>query len=163
MTRKLLSLVTAIGIAYVYLQSQLHSGDALFLIASDSLAVNFGLLILAASVLYVGFIGQFKAWYTYLSTALSSVVLSAWGLIGVVYAGASNNFTGIIKPLDYMIMLQVGIIFGICALSYRHQPLSLVMPKLIRRRAVLRLNRGLENLMPTPASSPAGRQNASTA
>jgi len=125
MIRKYLSLVTAIGILYVYLLSQLRSGDALFLVTSSSLLINIVLLALAVAAVYISFVGKFKTAQAYIATSSASVLLSVMGLIGVAFSSLDNYFAGAIKPLDYLMFLQLGIIFSICSLSYKHQPVNI--------------------------------------
>ena len=123
MLRKALSLVTAAGILYVYLQSQLHSADALFLVTSPNLAVNGGLVAIAGGVVYVSFMEKFKSWQSYIICAVAAITLGLVGFLGFSFASFENNFSGALLPMDYMLIMQLGIILGICTLSYRHAPL----------------------------------------
>jgi hypothetical protein len=123
MIRKGLSLVTAAGILYVYLQSQLHSTDALFLVTSDNLAVNAGLVSVAGAAVYISFMERFKTWRSYLACASASAALGLAGFLGIAFISIENSFSGAILPLDYIMIMLLGIILGICSLSYQHQPL----------------------------------------
>ena len=123
MLRKALSLITAAGIVYVYLQSQLQSGDALFLVASPNLAVNAALVAIAGAAVYVSFMEKFKSWQSYVICTISSVALGLIGFLGFSFASIENNFSGAILPMDYMVLMLLGVILGICTLSYQHVPL----------------------------------------
>jgi hypothetical protein len=148
MTTKLLSLVTASGITYVSLQSQLHSDDALFLVASGNLVINIGLGVVAALAIYLSFIKQFKYRQTYTATVAAAIGLIFIGFAGFAYSGIDYYF-GIIKPLDYVILMQLGLIFGIYALSYKHPRTDLTLVRLSRDYG--RFKRGLVRKLPKPA------------
>jgi hypothetical protein len=94
MITKFISSAMAIVTLDVYLQSQLHSNDLLFLFASNGLLVNTFMLLLAAAALVVSFKKNFSN-FDYM-------------------------FADFLLPLNYLFMLQGGVIFGICALSYKH-------------------------------------------
>jgi hypothetical protein len=148
MIRKSLSLITASGMLYVYLLSQLRSGDALFLVASSSILINLALLALAASSVYVAFLeDRFKSARQYAISAGLAIGLGVIGFIGAFYAGMDDSFGGVIKPFDYLVMLQLGIIFGICSLSYRHQPFKLSKLSSIKLTFMPRLKQQLVNII----------------
>jgi hypothetical protein len=148
MTTKLLSSITASGIAYLILQSRLHSDDALFLVASGNIVINLGLGLIAGLAIYLSFIKKFKYRQAYLATLMAAVVLSVIGFAGFAYSGIDYYF-GIIKPLDYVILMQLGMIFGICALSYKHPRTDLTLVRL--SRDYRRFKRGLSKKLPKPA------------
>jgi hypothetical protein len=147
MTRRFLSLATAIGILYVYLQSQLHSDDALFLVASSNIAVNLALLTLACIAVRISYMHKFKIWETYLAAAVTGAVLLFVGAAGVIYTSLDNYFSGLIKPLDFFLILELGIIYGIIGLSYSHPPVKLKVPTYNYSLAGLRIRQQLSGLM----------------
>jgi hypothetical protein len=114
---------------YVYLLSQLRSDDALFLVASSSIVINLALLMLASASVYVAFLdGKFKTGRQYITSSYLAIGLSFIGLAGSLYSGMDNYFGGVIKPFDFLVILQLGVIFSICSLSYRHQRAKLTVP-----------------------------------
>jgi len=125
MLRRFLSLATAIGILYVYLQSQLHSDDALFLVTSSNIVLNLALLSLACWAVRISYKNKFKAWESYLATVIIGGLLSFIGTAGVIYTGIANYFSGLIKPLDFFIILEIGVIYSLIGLSYAHPPVKL--------------------------------------
>jgi len=147
MVRRFLSLATAIGILYVYLQSQLHSDDALFLVTSSNIAVNIAMLSLAVVGVRLSYKDKFKAWETYLANNIIGGVLLFIGLAGVIYTSLDNYFSGAIKPLDYFILLELGIIYGIIGLTYSHPPVKLKKLTYNYSLASLRIKRQLSGLM----------------
>ena len=147
MIRRFLSLATAIGILYVYLQSQLHSDDALFLVTSSSIAVNLALLSLAALAVRISYKDKFKAWESYLTTVIIGAILLMIGTVGVIYTSWDNYFSGVIKPMDYFIIMELGIIYGIISLSYSHPPVKLKTLSYNYSLAGLRIKQQLSGLM----------------
>lgn len=122
MIRKFISLATAIVILDVYLRSQLYSNDPLFLFASNKLAINIGMVLLAGAVVTVSFRNKFKNWLSFAAVAALAVILSVVGMVGIFLSNMVYSFSNILLPLDYMFMLESGIVLGICALSYEHAP-----------------------------------------
>jgi hypothetical protein len=125
MTRKFLSLATVIGLLYVFLLSQLLSDDALFLVVSDNNALNAALLALATGSLYLSYMDKLKSKKIFIGIVLLSVVLSISGTLGFLYASIDNYFNGLIKPLDYIVTMQLGVLFGLHTLVLEHQPLKI--------------------------------------
>jgi hypothetical protein len=125
MTRKVLSLITAAATLYVYLLSQLRSGDVLFSIASSGWAVNAGLVAISSYCVYTSFRDKFRANAEFIVCMALGLSLAVFGGAGIIYSGFDNYFSELIKPLDFLILLQAGIILGICSLSYEHAPIRL--------------------------------------
>jgi hypothetical protein len=151
MTRKFLSLAMVISTAYLCLQGRLHSDDALFSITSDKLAVNLVLLMFAGLAAYLSFRDKFKYWQTYLATVICAILFGVVGLAGLAYMSIDNYFGAIIMPLDYVILLEIGVVCGICALAYEHDPVPLSMP-VYNRVTALRIKTSLGNLAPKPTA-----------
>jgi hypothetical protein len=154
MTRKFLSLATATGILYAYLQSQLHSDDALFLVLSSNIAVNLALLGLACLAVRLCYMDRFKAWETYLATAVAGGLLSFIGAAGVIYTSWDNYFGGFVKPLDYFVILELGVIYGMIGLSYGHPPIKLKAKAHNYTLAGLRMKQQLSGLALRAFTSP---------
>jgi uncharacterized integral membrane protein len=120
MITKFISSAMAIVTLDVYLQSQLHSNDLLFLFASNGLLVNTFMLLLAAAALVVSFKKNFSNWYAYAACMASAIILAIVGVAGGFFSNFDYMFADFLLPLNYLFMLQGGVIFGICALSYKH-------------------------------------------
>ena len=123
MTTKFISLATGIVLLDVYLRSQLFSSDPLFLFASNSIAVNIGLMILVALMVAVSFKDKFRHWWSFLGAASLAVILGFIGISGVFFSDSIYSFSQILLPMDYLFLMQAAVVFGICALSYEHEPL----------------------------------------
>ena len=147
MTRRFLSLATATGILYVYLQSQLHSDDALFLVISSNVVLNLALLSLACLAARISYKDKFKAWESYLAAAITAAALTLVGSVGVIYTSWDNNFSGFVKPLDFFVILELGIIYSIIGLTYAHPPVKLKAPTYSYSIAGLRIKQQLSGLM----------------
>lgn len=120
MIRKIISLATAIAILDVFLRSLLYPSEPLFLFTSANLLFNIGLVLLAVSLVVLSFKKRFRSWWVYAGCCAAAVALSLFSLTGLLYSDVDYKLYGIIKPFDYLLLLQTGIILGICVLSYKH-------------------------------------------
>lgn len=125
MVTKLVSLATGIVFLDVYLQSQLSSNDPLFLFASSGLLVNLGLLLVASSMIAISFRAGFKHWWGYLACAAAAIVFGIVGFAGAFLSDTVYWIPQTFLSLDYLMLLEAGVVFGICALTYKHEPLLL--------------------------------------
>jgi len=132
MTRKFISLATAIVTLDVYLRSQLYSNDPLFLFASSGLAINIGMVAIAACAVAVSFMNRFKSWYSYAACTAAAVLFIVGGLAGAMLSDVAYAFSNLLLPLDYLFILQAGIVGGLCSLSYKHasMPFQIKTPNL---------------------------------
>lgn len=130
MITKFISLATGIVLLDVYLQSQLYSNDPLFLFASDNLIVNAGLLILVALMVVVSFKDKFRHWWSFLGCVSAAILCGTVGMIGLFFSNLLYSFPQVLLPLNYMFLMEAGVVFGICALSYEHVkvPFKLRLP-----------------------------------
>jgi len=138
MVTKSISLVTGLVSLDVFLQSQLSSNDPLFLFVSSGLIVNLLMVGLAAAAIYVSFRKKFSSWYAYVLSTVLALVFICVGFMGIFYSDYIHSLWSALLPLDYILMMQTGIVFGICSLSYDHAN----MPDNVRQR--------LNNLPPLP-------------
>jgi hypothetical protein len=78
----------------------------------------------------VSFRGKFKHWWTYLACAVTAVTFGLIGLIGTFFDNLLYSFPQVLLQLDYMFLLEAGVVFGICALTYQHEklPFKLSLP-----------------------------------
>jgi hypothetical protein len=132
MTKRFISLAMAIVTLDVYLRSQLYPKDPLFFFISNNFAVNVGMIIVAVLVLLVSFKKSFRHWISYAVCGFLAAALSMIGLLSLFSSGIYYWLSGIILPLNAMLVLEAGIILGICALTYEHapRPASLKLPAL---------------------------------
>ena len=131
MTTKFISLITGLVSLVVYLQSQLSSNDPLFSLTSSSFIVNLLMLILAATAITVSFKTSFRSWYSYAGSALAAIALCFVGIAGIFFPNLVYFFWNILLPLNYMVMLECGVVFGLSCLTYKHatRPQSLRLPE----------------------------------
>jgi hypothetical protein len=128
MIRRGISLAMAAAILIVYLQSQLASNDALFLFISSNLAVNICLIGLACTAVWLSFQTKFKSARAYIATSAASAGLGLFGIAGLLSAGLDRYLFSVIGPLDYVLLFEAAVVFGICALSYEHPKASFRLP-----------------------------------
>lgn len=131
MTTKFISLITGLVSLAVYLQSQLSSNDPLFSLTSNNFIVNLLMLLLAVAAIAVSFQTRFKSWYSYAACTSAAVVLCIAGIAGIFFPNFLYFFWDILLPLNYMIMLECGVIFGLSSLTYKHaaRPQRLSLPE----------------------------------
>lgn len=122
MITKFISLATAIVTLDVYLQSQLSSNDPLFSFISNNLAANMLMVTLAAAAVAVSFRKRFDSWYGYAAASAGAAMLIIVGGGGFFFSGFLPSLWMVALPLNYLLMLEFGVIMGVCALSYKHQP-----------------------------------------
>lgn len=122
MTTKFISLATGIVTLDVYLQSQLHSSDPLFLVVSNNPAINMTMVVLATLAISVSFRKRFSNWYGYAATVALAAVLLIIGAGGMFLSNVLYMLPPAVLPLNYMLMLQSGVVLGMCALTYQHAP-----------------------------------------
>jgi hypothetical protein len=138
MTRKFISLAMVIVTLDVYIRSQLHPNDPLFLFISNTTAVNIGMVLLVGLVVAVSFKDHFRSWIGYAGSAALALILTSAGIAGFFSSGFSYWLSGLILPLNSLMILEAGVILGICALSYPHPArLRIPLPQLIPRLAFL--------------------------
>lgn len=130
MLTKVLSLVTGIGTLDVYLQSQRSSSDLLFAVISGNLIINMLMVGLAALAISVSYRRVFITWNGYAACAILAALLIFIGGGGIFFSGFSSVFWTIFMPLNYLLMLEIGVILGINCLSYKHpeQPAWVQLP-----------------------------------
>ena len=150
MTTRFLSLATAIVILDVYLQSQLSSSDPLFYFASNNLLINAGLILMAVLMVNVSFKTKFRSWYGYAGCATAAIILSFIGLMGILFSDVDNFLSNVLLPLNYLFILEAGVVFGLCALTYEHAP----APARVREFEWSRLTAKLAFLIPKIPHSP---------
>jgi hypothetical protein len=117
---KFISLATAIVTLDVYLQSQLYSSDPLFFFTSNNLAVNIAFVILSVVMVALSFKKNFDSWLSHAGSVIAGLALFSFGMIGGFMSDANNSLTNVLLPLNYLLILEAGVVIGICALSYSH-------------------------------------------
>lgn len=134
----------------VYLQSQLQSNDALFLFISSNLLVNICMIGLSSYLVWLSFQSEFKRAAPYVASVLGAVLFTIAGMVGILSASFDRYMFDVIKPLDYVLLFEAGILLGICALSYKHPVVSFSIR--LPRLPVYRLRQFADNLLLPPAS-----------
>ncbi len=117
---KFISLATAIVTLDVYLQSQLSSSDPLFFFTSNNLAVNIAFVILSVVMVALSFKKRFDSWLSHAGSVIAGLALFSFGAVGGFMSDANNALTSVLLPLNYLLILEAGVVIGICALSYSH-------------------------------------------
>jgi hypothetical protein len=122
MGRKFISLAMVIVTLDVYLRSQLSPNDPLFLFISNNFAVNVGMIVISTLVLMTSFKKNFNSWFSYVACAALATILCITGSLSLFSNGVSYWLSGILPPLNAMLILESGIILALCSLSYQHEP-----------------------------------------
>ena len=137
MTRKFIGLAMVIVTLDVYIRSQLHPGDPLFLFISNTTAANIGMVLLVILVVAISFKDDFRSWIGYAGSAALALIFTSVGIAGFFSSGLSYWLSGGLLPFNYLMILEAGVVFGICALSYPHPARLVSAPQLIPRLAFL--------------------------
>lgn len=154
MTIKGISLIMAAIILSVYQLSRLDPSGALFSFISNSLPVNIGLIGLTALMVRLSFMRKkFTRRTSYAAVAGGAILLGSLGAAGIILPPVDYYLYGVIKPLDFFILLETAIVLGVCALTYEHQPLSIKVPSigLIRLKP---FKKQLAAWLPKPLTAP---------
>lgn len=129
MVTKLLSLASAITIADIAARSHMDAGAPLYAFASTQIWVNVVLAVIVAITVAVSFKrkNRFKSWYTYAGCLALAALLIVTGCVGAFYSNFRLDGWSMLLPLDYVLMLECGVVLAISGLSYRHhkRPFSL--------------------------------------
>lgn len=149
MITKFISLATAIVTLDVYLQSQLSSNDPLFLLISNNIAVNMLMVSLAAIAVAVSFRKRFASWQGYALVSALAATLVILGAAGTFFSGFIYSLWTIFLPLNYLMMLEFGVVLGLCSLTYKHTPRPQNAPRLSRPR----LAQSFKPVLPVPKTS----------
>jgi hypothetical protein len=120
MSRKFISLATALVTLDVYLRSQLSSNDPLFLFASNKLIINAGLMMLTAFVVALSFREEFKGWLSYIACIVAAALFAAFGIMGFFFSDSNYPLSNFLLPFDCLILLESSVVMGICCLTYSH-------------------------------------------
>jgi hypothetical protein len=152
MTNKILSVVPGVFVVLFYFQSLLQPNDPIFLLKSNNLVINLALVALALSSIYLVFITKFLRWQIFLFLALVATALSIFSIVGIVDTHLSFKWP--FELLDYFLILQFGITFGIGALSVDHDAVPIALPRIRIYRLSQRLSEWWENL---PQNIPANQ------
>ncbi len=116
MIAKLISVAIGLGILYVLSQSLLQASEPLFLFISNNPFVAIARLVLIAALVAI----SFKGFYNHLlrvGCQTLAVALTVVGIIGFTVTPLTYAVYGFLKPLDFLLALELGAAFGICALS----------------------------------------------
>ncbi len=137
MIQKGISLSTGTAILSVYLWSQLHPNDALFLFASANLLVNILMVGLAALLVRVSFMDKFQTLWGYKLAAGGAVFCLLIAAAGLIFSGLNYRVYGVFGPLDFLLLAEAGIILSLCALTYEHLPYEFRWPRFKLPRVAL--------------------------
>ena len=148
MIQKAISLTTGFAILSVYLWSLLQPSDALFLFSATNLLVNVALLSLAALMVRVSFMNEFKTALGYTLTVGGAGMCLLVGIGGILSTALDYKFYSLFGPLDFLLLTEAGIVFTICALSYKHQPSQLKFSSLrLPRLTFVRPSPGMPKIL----------------
>lgn len=122
MVTKLVSLSAAITALDLAARSRLDPGAPVYYFASSHLWVNILLIAIVGLSVAVSFKAKsrFSSWYSYAGISSLSVLLIVLGGLGVFYGNFRLDGWDLLLPLDYLMLLECGIVLAISALSYRH-------------------------------------------
>ncbi len=140
MLKRLISLAMLILTLDVYMRSLLYPRDILFYFAAGSTAANVAMVLIVGLAVAISFRSRFNSWWSYAASASLAVVLCLIGFFSLFTISINSWLSAVLLPLNALMVLEAGVVIGICALSYQHvpRPASVRLPVLQWRP---RLNR----------------------
>lgn len=117
MTIKATALLTSACVAVLSLLSALYPNDPFFFVISSSSGVVIARLFLVVLLLNLAFQKRFKYRASAYVYGLVAVALTALGLAGIASPRLDYIFSAV-KPLDFILFLEMGVLFGLAAVSH---------------------------------------------
>jgi hypothetical protein len=109
-------------------------------------------LILGTLMIVVSFKDKFRHWWSYVSCSLLAIACGMLGVIGTFFSNLLYSFPNLLLPLDYLFLLQAGVVLGIACLSYEHA----AIPDRLRLPRPSNLFNNLAFPVPKTLQSPTG-------
>ncbi len=128
---KLMSIVIATCVGELFVLGAQNTDDPLFLFISDNkLTVAVRLLLVALAVII-----SFKQRFTYRPSrhiiGALGLALIIFGSMGAMSQTIIDEFSALLKIMDFLLMILVGIIFSLAALGYQPGRRQLVWRELL--------------------------------
>jgi hypothetical protein len=120
MTLKLVSIFTGLGVLDAFLENLYRPSDLLFLFISNNPVMELLRFSLVAFLLLLSFKKKFWHFMSYAVCAGAAIVLSGIGLLGIMDMHFASYVFNVVKPVDFILFLEAGVMMGMCALSYEH-------------------------------------------
>src|SRR5579884_762581 len=122
MLAKFISLSAAIITLNLTVSSRLDATSPLYYFASNQLWVNLIMIILAGAAVAISFKRgrRFGSWYSYAGCLTAATLLILLGGLGVFYSNFLLDGWDLMLPLNFLMMLECGLVLAICGLSYKH-------------------------------------------
>jgi hypothetical protein len=117
----LVSLICAIAIASVNIQ---NSSDPLFFIVSGGALADTMRIILASLMVVGAYVKIPKTLHPEIFLSIIGAVLIALGLSGFIMNSFDYIFYNYVKPLDFLLLAEVGVVANLVALE-AHKPMLL--------------------------------------
>jgi len=118
MTIKITAIMASVCAVLLYVFAIAFPSDPYFYVISSDLAVVIGRLILAGVLLRLAFKNSFVTSSGHRICAVLSVLLVAFGIAGIIVPPLTYSLFTLFKPMDYLFMIESGIVFGLTSLTY---------------------------------------------
>lgn len=135
MVTKLISLTAAITTLDLAARSRMDPGAPVYYFASSHLWVNIIIITVVALSVAVSFKpkSRFSNWYGYAVCSAMAAFLIILGGLGVFYSNFRLDGWDLLLPLDYLMLLECGVVLAISSLSYRHPKRPVMVTGLVGR------------------------------
>lgn len=118
MTIKVTAITVSVCVVLLYILATLFPNDPYFYLISSNSAVSIGRLIVAAGLINLAFKKKFTTGYGHRLAAGLAIAAVGFGMAGIVIPPMTYSLFNYFKPMDYLFLIESGVIYGLAAASY---------------------------------------------
>jgi hypothetical protein len=133
MVIKLISLGIVMCVASLFFLGLGATSDPLFLIISDNPLVVLFRMTATLAALVVAFRSRFTYAFSRKLAAWTGAALTAFGAAGVISRTIAYAFDNYIMPYDYFLIIELGVVFVLAALTYESDQRKFPRKKLMAK------------------------------
>lgn len=120
MTMKVTAITVSACVGLLSAFAMLFPNDPYFYVISSNLIVIICRLLLCIAIVVLASKTKFKTKEGPKFAAIAAMLLAAFGVSGLVVPVMDYSLFNILKPLDYIFLLNCAFVFGMASLSLKH-------------------------------------------